>query len=189
MAICSLNRSISIIFSFSILLFSTISFSRTPEEIAAAREFTVENIGFSNTISLLKSKYPDAQIVQEESDSACNLVFYRIDSTNSTDGLDISFYKGKILELRAWYFPERVHGSFGSWDVIAEKLVSKIGKAEDVKQGKGEDDIAEITWRIPEAKRYFRLEVTTKRVLLQIVNTDLLKQYKDLKKLKGNAGF
>lgn len=188
-----LRKYSNVFHSFALLAFmlSSFSFGATPEQLAAARDFAIEGIGLNTTVTSFKAKYPSAELIADESDTACNMVFYRVDSTSSTDGIDVKFFSGKVLEIRAWYFPSRVNKTFGTWGVIAEKLVQKIGKADEVKEGNDDDNvIARIFWRFPdEVNRYFAMDVTTERVLLVATNLLQYKKYLELKKSKADVGF
>jgi len=168
---------------------SFVSFAVSPEQIQAASEFSIEGVGFQTTLTSFKTKFTQAKEIESESEPEFGVMFYRIDTTANTDGIDVIFYNNKVMELRVWYFPSRINSVFGTWTIIGEKLVKKIGHADEGNQGTTNKDIASLTWRIPEAKRYFNIKVTISKLLLKAVNMELYEECTNLKNSKANVGF
>lgn len=172
----------------SMALIPIITLGYTEKELAAARDFSIEGIDFSTTVSTLKKNYPDAFIVSEESDPARNMYLYRIRSTLYTDGIDVMFFFNKVGIIETTYLTERINNTFGSWDAIVSNLERKIGKANS-SEGETDEDQATKVWKIPESNRLFVVEKRILSVHLSAINIELYSKYMALVKGKGEMGF
>lgn len=162
---------------------------RTPEQIKAAKEFTVEGIGFSATPQTIRTKWPSAERVAKECDAKLGWETLRVGKTPNTDGIDFSFLDGKLVLMWVWYFPERTN-QMGGWEVIPRRIVDKLGKAEaGSNEGKDEDEIFRADWVIPEANRFIRFIAEKKRSILIIVDREMQKQLEQKRQAAANTGF
>ncbi len=165
---------------------------RTPEQIKAAKEFTVEGIGFSATPQTIRTKWPTAERVAEESNAKLGLEVLRVDSTPNTDGVDFHFLDGRLMKMQVWYFPERVK-KMGGYLTVAEKLVTRLGKADaDSKGGnvdESEGEICQFDWVIPEAERWIRYHVTKKVAVLSVWDREVARKKEAKEKASADTGF
>ncbi len=158
----------------------------TPEQVKAAKEFKVEGIDLTATLESIRAKWPSLVYVEKESNKKIGLAYYRVDKTTNTDGLDFAFLDGKLMSIFVWYFPARID-KMGGASILAEKIVARIGKADNAK--KEDDKSFSATWRFVEAGRYFIFEGNKERSILTIMDIAVSEKMTEKQKATAETGF
>ncbi len=171
---------------------TTYADERTPEQVKAAREFTVEGVGFNATPQTIRAKWPTATSVPKQSNPQIGLECIRVEGTANTDGIDFFFLDGKLMNMLVWYFPSRT-SKMGSWSTIAEKVVARLGKADVDSKGLDQDskskEICEYDWVIEDAERWVRLHVTTEFSVLKVWDREVARKKLAKEKATAETGF
>jgi len=163
---------------------------RTPEQIKAAKDFSVEGMNFMNTtLQAIRTKWPGASRYEKECDAKIGWETWRVDKTANTDGIDFSFVDGKLVSMWVWYFRQRTD-KMGGLDVIPQRVKDKLGLADVAKRDAEDDELARFDWVIPDANRFIRLIIfKDQKTTLYIVDRNLRNVLEEKQKATANTGF
>ncbi|MEI6197615.1 MAG: hypothetical protein WCS42_25150 [Verrucomicrobiota bacterium] len=174
---------------------------RTAEMVKAAVEFAFDGIGFNATLDDVKQHWPNARLLQAESNPKLNLQVYRI-SKEAGGNLDISFLDGKIMMFNSEY-SKSITAAGGGWrSLLLWKLWKQIGP-EDPNSVR--DDQAQLAtkswargtgmeacykWQIIEAHRFIELiAYNSGAAVLVVVNGPLFEKFQGKQSGAVDVGF
>ncbi len=173
-----------------VLLSPNWGFAYEPAEREAIKSFAFKGIGFGASADDLQRKLTVSFFEDQSMPEKGQRVFCHIPDHGDISGVFFSFIDDSLYEIRLVYDAPTAN-RIGGWDTIAERLVTKFGKADGNSKGTDveEPEIASLFWNYSDDNRFIEMQVDKKYTRVTFTDLAGMRRWEAAKKKGAEVGF